>query len=407
MDGVEPAPRTRNLAVVTSRSPSLASNPFVGRSPGLRRVIAHAERVAATTQSVLVTGETGTGKEVMARFLHDRSGRAGPFVAVNCASLPKDLVESELFGHEKGSFTGAVGDKRGLIREAHGGTLFLDEVGEMPLDVQVKLLRVLQERRVRPVGGRREEPVDVRVIGATLRDLKAEVAAGRFREDLWYRIGTFELALPPLRERGDDVVLLARSFAEGFAREPGVGARTLGRSAVSALRGHAWPGNVRELRLMLLRAALVGDDQGITGADLRKVLDVPRLEGSLEERLVAMLTSAGSASMGQITAALKVPRTTAWRALSSLAAAGTIVADGPGKGRRYRLADGAEAAGRSEDVLALARREGRVTRQRVVAELGLTERTATRLLASLVEQGQLAATGRGRGAGYVPAVPAS
>jgi two-component system response regulator HydG len=256
VDGVEPAPRTRNFAVVTSRSPSLATNPFVGRSSGLRRVLAQAERVAPTTQSVLVTGETGTGKEVLARFLHDRSGRTGPFVAVNCASLPKDLVESELFGHEKGSFTGAVGDKRGLVREAQGGTLFLDELGEMPLDVQVKLLRVLQERRVRPVGGRREEPVDVRVIGATLRDLKAEVVAGRFREDLWYRIGTFELALPPLRERGDDVVLMARAFAEGFAREPGVCARTLGRSAISALRGHAWPGNVRELRLMLLRAEI-------------------------------------------------------------------------------------------------------------------------------------------------------
>jgi transcriptional regulator with GAF, ATPase, and Fis domain len=273
----------------------------------------------------------------------------------------------------------------------------------MPLDVQVKLLRVLQERRVRPVGGRREEPVDVRVIGATLRDLKAEVATGRFREDLWYRIGTFELALPPLRERGDDVVLLARSFAEGFAREPGVGARTLGRSAISALRGHAWPGNVRELRLMLLRAALVGDGDVITGADLRKVLDVPRPEGSLEERLVAMLTSAGSASMGQITAALKVPRTTAWRALSSLAAAGTVVADGPGKGRRYRLATNDAPPGeRTEVLLGLANRDGRVTRQQAARLLGMTNRSATRLLSDLVAQGLLTATGRGRGVCYRP-----
>ncbi|MEQ1502910.1 MAG: sigma-54 dependent transcriptional regulator [Myxococcota bacterium] len=404
MDGFEPAPRTRNIAVVTSRSSSF-STPFIGRSPGLRRVLAQAERIAPTTQSVLVTGETGTGKEVMARFLHDRSGRTGPFVAVNCASLPKDLVESELFGHEKGSFTGAVGEKRGLIREANGGTLFLDEIGDMPLDVQVKLLRVLQERRVRPVGGRREEPVDVRVIGATLRDLKAEVAAGRFREDLLYRVGTFELVLPPLRERGDDVVLLARSFVAGFEREPGVGVRTLGRSAISALRGHPWPGNVRELRLMLLRAALVGDGQAITGADVREVLAVPAPDEPLEGRLTRLLQSSGPVSMGQVTTALTVPRTTAWRALAALVASKSVSAQGRGRGRTYcATAESGTATvpvPRTDEVLAIARTEGRVTRQRLVVGLGLTPRTASRVLADAVELGALVTRGSGRGTVYL------
>ncbi len=401
MDGFEPAPRTRNIAVVTSRSSSI-STPFVGRSPSLRRVLAQAERIAPTTQSVLVTGETGTGKEVMARFLHDRSGRTGPFVAVNCASLPKDLVESELFGHEKGSFTGAVGEKRGLIREANGGTLFLDEIGDMPLDVQVKLLRVLQERRVRPVGGRREEPVDVRVIGATLRDLKTEVAAGRFREDLLYRVGTFELVLPPLRERGDDVVLLARSFVASFEREPGVGVRTLGRSAISALRGHAWPGNVRELRLMLLRAALIGDGEGITGADVRRVLVIPREGQPLADRLMVLLAKTGPVAMGQITAALKVPRTTAWRALAALVGTTVVVTDGTGKGRRYvlREAQAAGVEGRAERVLSIAIAEGFVTRSGVVRALGVSERTAGRILRELAEAGRVRVDGAGRGARY-------
>ncbi len=325
---------------------------------------------------------------------------------MNCAALPKDLVESELFGHERGSFTGAAGDKRGLIREAHGGTLFLDEIGDMPLDVQVKLLRVLQERRVRPVGGRREEPVDVRVVAATLKNVDAEVAAGRFREDLRYRIGTFELALPPLRERGDDMVLLARSFVDAFVAEPGVGRRSLGRSAVAALRGHDWPGNVRELRLVLLRAALVGDGDVITGADLREVLDVPREDASLEERLKTLLANSGPVAMGQITAALRVPRTSAWRTLSTLTTLGSVVAEGTGKGRRYRLAttpDGDTIGNEhSERVLALAREEGRVTRQRVVRTLHVSERTAGRMLADLVVKQRLVAVGQGRGAAYLP-----
>ena len=378
-------------------------NPFIGRSSCLRRVIAQAERIAPTPASVLITGETGTGKEVMARFLHDRSGRSGPFVAVNCASLPKDLVESELFGHEKGAFTGASEAKRGLIREANGGTLFLDEVGEMPMDVQVKLLRVLQERKVRPVGGRREEGFDVRVVAATLRDIEAEVAAGRFREDLLYRLAAFEVTLPPLRDRGDDIVLLAQAFVAQHATQPGVGQRTLGRSAFAALRGHDWPGNVRELQRVLLRAAVLGDGRRITGANVREVLAVQPADESVEDRLRKLLASGGETSMGEITTALRVPRTSAWRALVALAMAGVVTTAGTGRGRRYRLSASQAAHALVDDnaIVRLARTHGQVTRRDVVLYLGLSERTAGRLLADLVASQRLFAVGKGRGASYV------
>lgn len=206
-------------------------DPIIGQCPGLRRVLAAADKIAPTTMSVLVAGETGTGKEGLARRLHDASKRTGPFVVVNCASLPPELVESELFGHERGAFTGAVAPRKGLVLEASGGTLFLDEVGELPMDVQAKLLRLLQEKEVRPLGGQRVVKVDVRVVAATWRDLRARVVEGAFREDLFYRLATFELALPPLRERGDDVLLLARHIVDGFARQPGIGRRTLARTA--------------------------------------------------------------------------------------------------------------------------------------------------------------------------------
>jgi DNA-binding NtrC family response regulator len=381
-------------------------NPFIGRSPCLRRVIAQAERVAPTAASVLITGETGTGKEVMARFLHDRSGRSGPFVAVNCASLPKDLVESELFGHEKGAFTGASEAKRGLIREANAGTLFLDEVGEMPMDVQVKLLRVLQDRKVRPVGGRREESFDVRVVAATLRDLEGEVAEGRFREDLLYRLAAFEVTLPPLRDRGDDVVLLAKAFVATYSSAGGVGARSLGRTAGAALRQHAWPGNLRELQRVLLRAAVLGDGRTIAGADVRRVVGAGRVGNPLDVQLRSILETSNGLSMAQITAALRVPRTSAWRALATLVKEGAAEFLGVGKARRYRVVGRhvAVTRGRGDDasgaVLDMLAASGHVTRRDVVDRTGMPERTAGRLLADLVRRGYLTVTGRGRTAGY-------
>lgn len=361
--------------------------------------------------SVLVTGETGTGKEGLARRLHDASGRSGPFVVVNCASLPTDLAESELFGHERGAFTGAVGPRQGLVVEATGGTLFLDEVGELPMDVQVKLLRLLQEKEVRPLGGQRVVKVEVRVVAATWRDLRVRVAEGAFREDLLYRLAVFELSLPPLRERGDDVLLLAEHIVAGFARQSGIGRRLLARTAGAALRAHEWRGNVRELQAVLARAAVLGDGRTITGADIRSALPVAKVEAaSMEERVLALVESAGEVAVGHVMGGLRVPRTTAWRALVGLVEAGKIEAVGETKGRRYRLA-GPKAAAPShgaEDprwakVLEIARQEGLVTRRRVVGVLGVSESTAGRLLTDMAASGQLAQKGAGRGQAYASA----
>lgn len=395
-------------APTASRPDSVgAGPPIIGQSPCLLRVLAAADRIAPTGMSVLVTGETGTGKEGLARRLHDASRRTGPFVVVNCASLPPDLVESELFGHERGAFTGAVAPRKGLVLEASGGTLFLDEVGELPMEVQAKLLRLLQEREVRPLGGQRVIKVDVRVVAATWRDLRVRVAEGAFREDLLYRLAVFELALPPLRERGDDVLLLARHVVDGFARQPGIDRRDLGRSAGAALRGHEWRGNVRELQAVLARAAVLGDGRTINGADIRSALPAaPVAATSVDERLLALLGSAGEVTMGQVMAALRVPRTTAWRAMAALVESGKVEAVGETKGRRYRVAmapaERCRPDPRWEQVLGIARREGHVTRHRVIEVLGVPERTAGRALAKAAAAGHLHPSGSGRGVVYFP-----
>jgi transcriptional regulator with GAF, ATPase, and Fis domain len=240
---------------------------IVGTGPSMREVLRRIEKVAGTDVSVLVTGETGTGKELVAREIHRRSPRAGgPFVAVNCGAIPESLLESELFGHAKGAFTGAVATRQGKFQAASGGTLFLDEVGDMPPALQVKLLRALQERAVTKVGDTRSEPVDIRVIAASNRVLEEEIAAGRFREDLYYRLHVVSIGLPPLRERGEDVVVLARWFLQKFAREFGSRARGFAPGAVAALRKYAWPGNIRELENRVKKAALLAD-RPLVGAD--------------------------------------------------------------------------------------------------------------------------------------------
>jgi transcriptional regulator with PAS, ATPase and Fis domain len=216
----------------------------VAESTALRQLLSRCAVVAQTTSSAVIHGETGTGKEVIARLIHSNGPRhAQPFVAVNVAALPPDLLESELFGHVKGAFTGAVGTTSGLFGEADGGTLLLDEIGEMPLPLQAKLLRVLQEGEIRRVGEARTRPVDVRILSATHRDLKALVASGRFREDLYYRLRVFALTVPPLRERRDDIVPLARMFAG----RQGVAELKLSAQARALLEKYPWPGNVREL----------------------------------------------------------------------------------------------------------------------------------------------------------------
>ena len=242
---------------------------FVSESPAMTKLLAVARRVCARDTSLLVLGETGVGKELLVRSMHEESPRAnGPFIAVNCSALPESLLESELFGHEKGAFTGAVRAHRGYFELAHGGTLFLDEIGDMPLTLQARLLRVLQERVVRPIGSERTISVDVRVIAATNRDLHAEVRAERFREDLYYRLNVVTLEIPPLRLRHEDVPALVRnnveSFCERFSRAP----LPVTPAAMDALVAYEWPGNVRELINVVERAVLLCEGDAVDVGDL-------------------------------------------------------------------------------------------------------------------------------------------
>jgi DNA-binding NtrC family response regulator len=235
-----------------------ATADLVGSSAGLLEVFKSIGRVGPSDATVLVTGESGTGKELVAEALHRSSGRArGPFVAVNCAAIPEDLLESELFGHERGAFTGAVARKIGRFERAQRGTLFLDEIGDMSLVLQAKILRALQERQVERLGGEEKISVDVRVVAATHRDLRAAMESGEFREDLYYRLAVVRLHLPPLRERGADVEALALHYAARFAAEYGRPLRRVSSSALELLRAHSWPGNVRELRNAMERAVLL------------------------------------------------------------------------------------------------------------------------------------------------------
>ena len=242
---------------------------ILGRSPILREALTRAAQVARTEATVLLTGESGTGKELVARAIHHASPRAdGPFVAVNCAALPDTLLESELFGHERGAFTGADRQKPGRFELAAGGTLFLDEIGDLSAAVQVKLLRVLQEREYQRVGGTATLKADIRLIAATNRDLSTEMAAGRFRSDLFYRLSVFNVHLPPLRERGEDVLLLADHFIRTLGPQMGKGDLTLSRDACELLRRHAWPGNIRELQNAIERSLITSEGTLVTGAHL-------------------------------------------------------------------------------------------------------------------------------------------
>jgi len=241
----------------------------LGRAPRWRAALEQVAKVAPLETTVLLTGESGTGKEVVARLLHRASPRKdGPFVALNCAALPETLLESELFGHEKGAFTGAHAARAGKIEQAAGGVLFLDEVGEMSPIVQAKLLRVLQEREFQRVGGSRTLAADLRVLAATNRDLQAGIARGTFREDLYYRLAVFDIALPPLRERGEDVLLLAEDFLAELGRALGRPAAGIADEARAKLGAYRWPGNVRELRNVIERAVILCQGGWITSEHL-------------------------------------------------------------------------------------------------------------------------------------------
>ncbi len=242
---------------------------IVGASPVMCEVFRKVEKVAGVDASVLIGGETGTGKELIAREIHRRGSRAsGPFVSVNCGAIPENLMESEFFGHVRGAFTGAVSTNDGKFRAAEKGTIFLDEIGEMPIELQVKILRVLQERQVVKVGATKQESVDIRVIAASNKNLEEEVAAGRFREDLYYRLNVVHIDLPPLKVRGDDIILLARYLLKQFAEEYGAHVKGFTPDAVTALKKYPWPGNVRELENRIKKAVILCDGTVLGPGDL-------------------------------------------------------------------------------------------------------------------------------------------
>lgn len=244
---------------------------LLGNSPAMQAIYAQLAQLSETDTSVLVTGQSGTGKELIARSIHRRSHRAAaPLVAVNCAALPEALLESELFGHTKGAFTDARGERKGMFLEANGGTLFLDEIGELPVPMQVKLLRVLEQRAVRPVGGDREIPIDVRLISATNRDLETAVEDHTFREDLYYRINVIQIELPPLRQRGSDILLIAQYYVQFFSERMQKKVTGLDSTTAERLLSYAWPGNVRELRNVIERAVALTHSEKVIISDLPK-----------------------------------------------------------------------------------------------------------------------------------------
>jgi DNA-binding NtrC family response regulator len=261
--------RQENAVLRRALKKSLDRKTLIGEHPKILRLMEMIKRVAPTDANVLIRGESGTGKELVANALHFDSARAdGPLVTVNCGAIPSELVESELFGHTKGAYTGAVGANEGLIREANHGTLFLDEIGELPLALQVKFLRVLEDKQIRPVGSREVYRVDVRIVAATNKDLKEAVARGEFREDLYYRLNVIDLHVPPLRERGHDVNLLAAHFVEQYSANIGKRVTGLDADFNDFIRSYDWPGNVRELKNLIERAVILADAEVLSYSDL-------------------------------------------------------------------------------------------------------------------------------------------
>jgi len=288
----------------------------------MRHVLKHVEKVAPADSTVLVLGETGTGKELIARALHRRSKRANRvFVRVNCAAIPQSLIASELFGHERGAFTGALQRRVGRFEAANGGTLFLDEIGELPMETQIALLRVLQEKEFERVGSNHPISVDVRLIAATNRDLPAAVAAGTFRQDLFFRLNVFPIAVPPLRERADDIPLLVEYFVERFAKAAGKTIRHIGRDTLDQLQRYHWPGNIRELQNVVERAVILSETQTFVVDEswLQSESAKPsptRGLSTLEEREVEMIEAALADTHGRVSgpsgaaAKLGIPRQT-------------------------------------------------------------------------------------------------
>ena len=308
-----------NHRLQTMRQPD-AFGGLLTRDPEVLRICRLIEKVAATDATVLLLGESGTGKELMARALHDLSPkRAGRFVAINCAAIPDNLLESELFGYEKGAFTGAARQTIGKIETANRGTLMLDEIGDLPLGLQVKILRFLQERVIERVGGRDEIPIDVRIVCATHQDLKALIKESRFREDLYYRLAEIVVEIPPLRDRQGDAALLAHSFVQRFAADQRRRSMTLRSDAVAAIEAHTWPGNVRELENCIKRAVIMAEGSQITSADVGfassgdedlSFLNLRRVRDEAEKRAVITVLSRVNGNIVRAAEILGVSRPT-------------------------------------------------------------------------------------------------
>lgn len=300
---------------------------LLGSSSQMEDVFAAVRRVATADAPVLIVGESGTGKEMVAYAIHQQSARKqGPFVVINCGAIPENLLESELFGHEKGAFTGAHIQRKGRIEMAHGGSLLLDEIGELTPSLQVKLLRFLQEHRIERVGGRQEIPVDVRVMAATNVDLKQAMNDGRFREDLYYRLAVVSIALPPLRDRGEDVILLAKSFLQRYGEESGKRVPKLGQKLVKAMQAHDWPGNVRELENRIKRAVIMAEGPRLTPEDMELSSTYSRNQGrglkeareALEKDMVEGALARNRGNVTQTAAELGVSRPTLYELMDKL-----------------------------------------------------------------------------------------
>ena len=394
---------------------------IVGRSPEIESALRSARQVARASGPALILGERGTGKELFARLIHAESSRAGkPLIVVNCATLNPALADAQLFGHVRGAFTGAVGTRVGFVGAAEGGTLFLDEVGELPLEVQARLLRLLQEGAVVAVGEDRERAVNVRVIAATNRDLHTMAREGRFREDLLDRLCVWELRLPALRERKADLRALAEEILKN---EPDLAGRDLrlGRSGVAALRVHDWPGNVRELQRVILRAAaLVKDGGSIQARQIRRVLCADAAPGSApalctEEHLLAALGAGEMVSMADLVRRTGLPRSTMKAAAARLITAGRLGRSGERRGTRYWRACGNDTTGPATRALhplaqaahqALSSGEPRSC-QALAGALGVSPSTALRALGSLVQAGLVSRSGQAKATLYRVTSPAT
>lgn len=319
--------RNRQKLAGSSRTRRGAPDPFLGESPAMRGLASDARKLLASDSPILILGETGVGKGVLARWLHDNGARAQEaLVDLNCASLSKELLEAELFGHEKGAFTGAVASKLGLLEIAHRGTVFLDEIGDMDVQVQPRLLKVLEEKRFRRLGDVRDRRVDIRLLAATHQDLPELVKTSRFRADLYYRISTIALRIPPLRERGEDIPILARGFLRGLAADLGRGPVEISSGATDALRSYGWPGNIRELRNVLERALLLSESRTLEPVDLRFEQSPPPAPGGdpadlslaeLERRHIARVLQEEDGHVERAAKRLGVPRSTLYQKIKT------------------------------------------------------------------------------------------